>query len=43
MATVVTTFQRAIFVKDSYVDANTGQVKHSLADPGYVFYLRNLV
>lgn len=43
MATVVTTFQRAIFVKDSYTNKVTGQTQHALADPGYVFYGRNLV
>ena len=41
MATVVTTFQRAIFVKDTYVDS-TGATRHILADPGYLFYARNL-
>lgn len=42
MATVVTTFQRAIFVKDGYLDTNSHQPGHALADPGYLFYLRNL-
>jgi ABC-2 type transport system permease protein len=43
MATVVTTFQRAIFVKDGYVNTKPPHaIGHALADPGYVFYLRNL-
>lgn len=42
MATVVTTFQRAIFVQDDYVNTETGRAEHALADPGYVFYLQNL-
>lgn len=42
MATVVTTFQRAIFVDDRYIDTNTGQPGHALADGGYAFYARNL-
>ena len=41
MATVVTTFQRAIYVRDTYTD-RTGAVRHTLADPGYAFYFRNL-
>jgi ABC-2 type transport system permease protein len=43
MATVVTTFQRAVFVDDTYRDKTTGQLKHTLADPGYLFYVRNLL
>ncbi|MCW2600300.1 MAG: type transporter [Frankiales bacterium] len=42
MATVVTSFQRAIFVKDAYTNKITHLPGHALADPGYVFYLRNL-
>ncbi len=43
MATVVTTFQRAIFVNDAYVDKNSHLPGHALADAGYAFYLRNLL
>ena len=42
MATVVTTFQRAIYVKDGYIDTNSHLPGHALADPGYLFYVRNL-
>lgn len=42
MATVVTTFQRAIFVRDRYIDKNTHLPGHALADAGYAFYFRNL-
>jgi ABC-2 type transport system permease protein len=42
MATVVTTFQRGIFVKDLYVNTKSHAVEHALADPGYLFYFRNL-
>ncbi|MGB8650604.1 MAG: ABC transporter permease, partial [Mycobacteriales bacterium] len=42
MATVVSTFQRAIFVNDRYVDKNSHLPGHALADGGYAFYFRNL-
>jgi ABC-2 type transport system permease protein len=42
MATVVTTFQRAIFVKDGYINTVTHQPGHALAGDGYAFYFRNL-
>ncbi len=42
MATVVSTFQRAVFVKDAYTNTVTGKPGHALADPGYLFYLGNL-
>ena len=42
MATVVTTFQRAIYNQPYYTDAQ-GQRGQTLADPGYAFYFRNLL
>jgi ABC-2 type transport system permease protein len=42
MATVVTTFQRAVYVKDDYTNTVTGTAGHALAGPGYEFYFRNL-
>ena len=42
MATVVTTFQRAIYNQTYYTDAN-GKRGQTLADPGYAFYFRNLL
>ena len=42
MATVVATFQRAIFVKDDYTNTASKQHGHALAADGYEFYLRNL-
>ena len=42
MATVVSTFQRAVFVRDSYTNTINNQPGRALADPGYAFYLRNL-
>jgi len=41
MATVVSTFQRAVYQTTYYVDAD-GKTQMLLADPGYAFYLRNL-
>ena len=41
MATVVSTFQRAVYQDSSYVDPN-GKPQEALVDPGYVFYFRNL-
>jgi len=41
MATVVTTFQRAIYNEPYYTDLN-GDRALSLADAGYAFYFRNL-
>ena len=41
MATVVSTFQRAIYHDSYYVDPN-GRTQELLADPGYLFYVRNL-
>jgi ABC-2 type transport system permease protein len=41
MATVVTTMQRAIYNQTYYTDAQ-GQPGQALADPGYLFYARNL-
>jgi ABC-2 type transport system permease protein len=41
MATVVATFQRAVYVQDDYVFA--GNHGHALADPGNWFYVRNLL
>ncbi len=41
MATVVSTFQRAIYVKSDYVDPN-GKPQQALVDPGYAYYFRNL-
>jgi ABC-2 type transport system permease protein len=42
MATVVTTFQRAIYVKDDYTNTVSGTASHALAGTGYEFYFRNL-
>ena len=42
MATVVSTFQRAVYQSTYYVDPQ-GKTQELLADPGYAFYLRNLV
>jgi ABC-2 type transport system permease protein len=42
MATVVSTFQRAVYVSDGYVDRFSGAHGHALAAAGYSFYLRNL-
>jgi ABC-2 type transport system permease protein len=42
MATVVSTFQRAIYEKAYYFDPVSGKDKLVLADPGYAFYFRNL-
>ena len=42
MATVVSTFQRAIYEKAYYFDPTTGKNKLVLVDPGYLFYFRNL-
>ncbi len=42
MATVVATFQRAIYVTDEYADVHSGAKGLALADPGYAFYLRAL-
>ncbi len=41
MATVVSTFQRAVYQQPFYVDPN-GVTQQLLVDPGYLFYLRNL-
>lgn len=41
MATVVTTMQRAIYNQPYYTDP-AGKPALALADPGYLFYLRNL-
>jgi ABC-2 type transport system permease protein len=41
MATVVSTVQRAVYHDTYYVDPD-GDTQELLADPGYVFYLRNL-
>ena len=41
MATVVSTFQRAVYQDSSYVDPN-GKPQEALVDPGYLFYVRNL-
>jgi ABC-2 type transport system permease protein len=41
MATVVSTFQRAIYSTAHYTDPN-GKQKLALVDAGYAFYLRNL-
>jgi ABC-2 type transport system permease protein len=41
MATVVTTFQRAIYDAPYY--SHEGSRQLALADPGYAFYVRNLV
>jgi ABC-2 type transport system permease protein len=43
MATVVATFQRAVYVSDDYVDRYSHGHGHALAAPGYSFYLRNLL
>lgn len=40
MATVVTTFQRAVYQTHTYLDR--GETKQILADGGYAFYFRNL-
>ena len=42
MATVVSTFQRAIYEKAYYFDPVSGHDRLVLADPGYAFYFRNL-
>ena len=42
MATVVSTFQRAIYQTDTYVDKE-GVTKELLIDGGYAVYLRNLL
>jgi ABC-2 type transport system permease protein len=42
MATVVSSFQRAIYEKAYYFDPVAGKNKLVLADPGYLFYVRNL-
>jgi ABC-2 type transport system permease protein len=42
MATVVSTFQRAIYEKAYYFDPVSGKDKLVLVDPGYLFYFRNL-
>lgn len=42
MATVVSTFQRAIYEKAYYFDPTEGRDKLVLVDPGYAFYFRNL-
>jgi ABC-2 type transport system permease protein len=42
MATVVATFQRAVYVNDDYVDRYSHGNGHALAAPGTSFYLRNL-
>jgi ABC-2 type transport system permease protein len=42
MATVVSTFQRAIYEQAYYFDPVSRQNKLVLADPGYLFYFRNL-
>jgi ABC-2 type transport system permease protein len=42
MATVVTTFQRAIYVTDDYTDTKTGLPGHALAADGYSFYFEKL-
>jgi ABC-2 type transport system permease protein len=42
MATVVATFQRAVYVTDDYVNRYSNTPGHALAAPGYSFYLRNL-
>ncbi len=41
MATVVSTFQRAVYQDSAYVDPN-GKPQEALVDPGYLFYVRNL-
>ena len=41
MATVVSTFQRAVYQTPTYVDA-TGVTQELLVDDGYAFYVRNL-
>lgn len=41
MATVVSTFQRAIYQDSDYLDPN-GQPQQALVDDGYLFYGRNL-
>jgi uncharacterized membrane protein (DUF485 family) len=41
MATVVSTFQRAVYQTPTYVDGD-GVTQELLVDPGYAFYLRNL-
>jgi ABC-2 type transport system permease protein len=41
MATVVSTVQRAVYQDTYYTDLD-GETQELLADPGYVFYLRNL-
>jgi len=42
MATVVSTFQRAIYQKAYYFDPVSGKNKLVLIDPGYLLYFRNL-
>lgn len=41
MATVVSTFQRAVYQQPFYTDP-AGDLQQLLADPGYLFYARNL-
>ena len=41
MATVVSTFQRAVYQDPYYVDLE-GETRLLLVDPGYLFYVRNL-
>lgn len=43
MATVVSTFQRAIYEKAYYFNPVHGKNELVLADPGYAFYFRNLL
>lgn len=42
MASVVSTLQRAVYQTPTFIDRD-GSVKRILMDPGYVFYLRNLL
>jgi len=42
MATVVSTFQRAIYQKAYYFDPVAGKQKLVLVDAGYALYFRNL-
>lgn len=43
MATVVASFQRAVYETDDYVDRFSHGHAHALAAPGYTFYVRNLL
>jgi ABC-2 type transport system permease protein len=42
VATIVSTFQRAVYREPFFTDPSTGEPRLVLVDPGYLFYLRNL-